>query len=79
MKKIKDIISRIIAVFFSSALAIIGGSAIIAPELELWKSGILAGFAAVASVLQKLSASFLDGTLTVEEIDAAFGAKDTVA
>ena len=36
MKKAQEIAQRILALFLSSALAIVGGSAIIAPELELW-------------------------------------------
>jgi len=75
MKKIQDVGGRIVAVFLSSALAIVGGSAVIAPELEIWKSAILAGFAAVATVVQKLAQASLDGQLTAEEINEAFGAK----
>jgi len=75
MKKAQDILGRIVAVFLSSALAIVGGSALIAPELELWKSAVLAGFTAVATVVQRLAQSSLDGQLTVVEINEAFGAK----
>ena len=75
MKKFQDVGGRIVAVFLSSALAIVGGSAVIAPELELWKSAVLAGFAAVATVVQKLAQASLDGQLTLEEINEAFGAK----
>jgi uncharacterized membrane protein YphA (DoxX/SURF4 family) len=75
MKKAQDIAGRIVAVFLSSALAIVGGSALIAPELELWKSAVLAGFTAVATVVQRLAQSSLDGQLTVVEINEAFGAK----
>ena len=75
MKKFQDVGGRIVAVFLSSALAIVGGSAVIAPELEIWKSAILAGFAAVATVVQKLAQASLDGQLTAEEINEAFGAK----
>ena len=75
MKKMQDVGGRIVAVFLSSALAIVGGSAVIAPELEIWKSAILAGFAAVATVVQKLAQASLDGQLTAEEINEAFGAK----
>lgn len=75
MKKMQDIAGRIVAVFLSSALAIVGGSAFIAPELEIWKSAVLAGFAAVATVVQRLAQASLDGTLSVEEINEAFGAK----
>ena len=75
MKKLQDVGGRIVAVFLSSALAIVGGSAVIAPELELWKSAVLAGFAAVATVVQKLAQASLDGNLSMDEINEAFGAK----
>ena len=75
MKKAQDIAGRIVAVFLSSALAIVGGSAVIAPELEIWKSAVLAGFAACATVIQKLAQYSLDGKLTLEEINESFGAK----
>jgi hypothetical protein len=75
MKKLQDVTGRIVAVFLSSALAIVGGSAVIAPELEIWKSAVLAGFAAVATVVQKLAQASLDGSLSMEEINDAFGAK----
>jgi hypothetical protein len=75
MKKAQDIAGRIVAVFLSSALAIVGGSAVIAPELEIWKSAVLAGFAACATVVQKLAQYSLDGKLTLEEINESFGAK----
>jgi hypothetical protein len=75
MKKFQDVAGRIVAVFLSSALAIIGGSAVIAPELPIYKSAILAGFAAVATVVQKLAQASLDGNLSMEEINDAFGVK----
>jgi hypothetical protein len=75
MKKFQDVAGRIVAVFMSSALAIVGGSAILAPELAIWKSACLAGFAATASVIQKLAAASLDGNLSMDEINDAFGAK----
>ena len=75
MKKFQDVAGRIVAVFLSSALAIVGGSAVIAPELQIWKSAVLAGFAACATVVQKMAQSSLDGNLTMDEINDAFGAK----
>jgi tape measure domain-containing protein len=36
---------------------------------------VLAGFAACATVIQKLAQASLDGKLTMEEINSAFGAK----
>ena len=74
MEKAKNILSRIVALFLSSALAIITGSAIIG-GIPLWKSAALAGFTAVASVVEKLAKSSVDGVLTKSEIDEAFGGK----
>lgn len=73
--KAQHVAGRTLALFVSSALAIIGGSAIIAPELEIWKSAVLAGFAAVAQVLQRVAQAAIDGTLTYDEIDDAFKGK----
>jgi hypothetical protein len=75
MKKLQDVAGRIVAVFLSSALAIVGGSAILAPELSVFKAASLAGFAACAAVIQRLASSSLDGNLTMDEINDAFGAK----
>lgn len=73
MKLAKEIVSRIVALFLSSALAIVGGASVLAPELELWKSAALSGLAAAFQVIQKLATSFYDdGKLTREEINAAF-------
>jgi len=72
---LKDVFGRIVALFLVSALGIVTGAAMIAPELELWKSAILAGFSATASVVQKLAQASLDGKLTAEEVDDAFGIK----
>lgn len=76
MNKFKDIGGRIAALFVSSALGIITGSAIIAPELEVWKSAALAGFVAVAGVVEKLAKASLDGKLTMAEIDDAFSLRE---
>jgi hypothetical protein len=75
MKKLQDVAGRIVAVFLSSALAIVGGSAILAPELSVFKAAALAGFAATAAVIQRLASASLDGNLTMDEINDAFGAK----
>lgn len=77
MNKFKDIGGRIAALFVSSALGIITGSAIIAPALEVWKSAALAGFVAVAGVVEKLAKASIDGKLTKEEIDNAFALRDS--
>jgi hypothetical protein len=70
MDKLKNIIFRIFALFGSSALAAVAGGAIIG--VELWKSAALAGVMACAQVVEKLLRFSVDGTLTKEEIEAAF-------
>ena len=75
-QKALDIGGRIFALFLSSSLAIVTGAAIFAPELELWKTAALAGFAAVANVVEKLARAGVDGSLTRNEISKAFGGKD---
>ena len=72
MKKAQEIAQRIVALFLSSALGIITGSAIIG-GIPVWKSAALAGFTAVAGVAEKLARASVDGVLTKHEIDEAFG------
>jgi len=72
MKKIQDLAQRIMALFLSSALAIITGSALIG-GIPVWKSAALAGFTAIAKVVESLAKASIDGTLTKSEIDGAFG------
>ena len=68
MKKMQELAQRIT----SSALAIITGSAIIG-GIPVWKSAALAGFTAIAKVVESLAKASIDGNLTKAEIDAAFG------
>lgn len=72
---IRDVIGRMIALFLTSAAGVITGAAVFAPEVSVAKSCLLAGCAACIQVLQKLAASSLDGSLSRDEIDAAFGIK----
>ena len=44
-------------------------------DVSVATSCLLAGSAAVVQVLQKLAAASIDGNLTKDEIDAAFGIK----
>lgn len=74
MKKAQDIGGRIIALFLTNALGVITGAAVIAPDLEVWKSACIAGAVSVFKVAESLAKSSIDGTLSKEEIDAAFGA-----
>lgn len=74
MKKVQDIGGRIIALFLTNALGVITGAAVIAPDLEVWKSACIAGAVSVFKVAESLDKSSIDGVLTKDEIDAAFGA-----
>jgi len=74
MKKMQDIAARILALFLTNALGVVTGAAVIAPELEIWKSALLAGAVSVFKVVESLARASVDGTLTRDEIDAAFGA-----
>jgi hypothetical protein len=71
MKKAQEIIQRIISLFLASALPIITGSAVIG-GIPIWKAATLAGFSAVAQVIEKLARASIDGDLTAEEIKEAF-------
>lgn len=75
MKLAKDILGRMIALFIASATGVITGAAVFAPELEVWKSAALAGASAIAMVAQRLATSALDGSITVDEVNNAFGVK----
>jgi hypothetical protein len=74
---IKDVAVRLVALFVSSALGIITGSAVIQAFTEtsvpIWFQALQAGGAAVALVVYDLAKALNDGKLTQEEIDAAFG------
>lgn len=54
-------------------MAVVGGASIIDSSISPATAALLAGISAVAQVLQKLAAGFMDdGKLSAEEIDAAF-------
>jgi len=74
MKKVQDITGRIVALFLTNALGVITGAAVIAPDLEVWKSACIAGAVSVFKVVESLAKASIDGTLSKDEIDAAFGA-----
>lgn len=74
MKKAQDIAGRIVALFLTNALGVITGAAVIAPEMALWKSAAIAGAVSVFKVVESLARASIDGVLTKDEIDAAFGA-----
>jgi len=74
MNKAKDIAGRIVALFLTNALGVVTGASIIAPELEVWKSALIAGAVSIFKVAESLAKASIDGVLTRDEIDAAFGA-----
>ena len=74
MKKAQDIFGRIVATFLTSALGIIGGASLLG-DISMAKAAALAGFAAVAQVVERLARASLDGKLTMAEINEAFTGK----
>jgi hypothetical protein len=80
LKIAKDIANRVVALFLVSSLGIITGSSVINainPEqsMPLWYAAALAGFTAVADVISKLARASLDGNISKEDVDLAFGVK----
>lgn len=72
---LKDVLGRMVALFLTSAAGVVTGAAVFAPNVSVGTSCLLAGSAACVQVLQKLAAASLDGNLTKDEVDAAFGIK----
>ena len=71
MKKVQDILSRMVAVFTVGALGTLGAGAIMG--VETWVALAMAGLLAVASVAERLAREYLDdGKLTLDEINRAF-------
>lgn len=68
-----DIAQRLIALFVATALPAVTGGALIGVSVA--KSALMAGFLAVAGVLQRLSALSIDGHLSSADINEAFGGK----
>lgn len=72
--KTLDLGQRLVSLFIASALPIITGGAILG--VDVVKSAGVAGLTALFGVVQKLAAASVDGTLTADEVTAAFGTKD---
>ena len=78
MQVVKDVATRLVALFVSSSLGIITGTGVIQAftdkvDIPMWFQALQAGGAAVALVVYDLSKSLSDGKLTKDEIDKAFG------
>lgn len=73
--KLKQISTRIIAVFSASGLSVIGAGTL--AGVELWQAVLMAGIGGVASVVEGLSRAYLDdGRLTNTEVDEVFNSVD---
>jgi len=71
MEKVRDILSRMVAVFLVGALGTLGAGAVMG--VETWVALSMAGLLAVASVAERLAREYLDdGKLTLDEINGAF-------
>ena len=71
MKNINNILMRIVAVFASSGLSVIGAGSLFG--LDVITAAMMAGLLGVATVVESLARSFLDdGKLTSAEINEAF-------
>jgi archaellum component FlaG (FlaF/FlaG flagellin family) len=75
MKNLKNISMRMVAVFASSGLSVIGAGSLFG--LEPLIAACIAGTLGVATVVESLARSFLDdGKLTTAEINEAFSKVD---
>jgi hypothetical protein len=76
LKKAKSILGRMVAVIIATGLGTIGAGSLVG--LAVWKTAGLAALMGVAVVSEELARSYLvDGSLTNDEIDAAFAKVDT--
>lgn len=75
MESLKQIVTRILAVFAASGLSVVGAGAI--AGVELWKAVMMAGVAGVATVIEGLARAYMDdGKLTAAEINQVFNKVD---
>lgn len=78
---LKDVATRLIALFVSSALGIITGSSVIDAfvsnvSVPMWYKALQAGGASVALVVYDLAKALNDGKLESHEVNQAFGIKE---
>lgn len=75
MKNLNNILMRMIAVFASSGLSVIGAGSLFG--LDVLTAAMMAGLLGVATVVESLARAFLDdGKLTSAEINEAFSKVD---
>jgi hypothetical protein len=78
MATFKNVMMRIFAVIAAEALGVIGAGSLVG--IEVWQAAVLAGALGAARVLEALARFFLnDGSLTADEINAAFAKVDKKA
>jgi len=78
METFKNVMMRIGAVIAAEALGVIGAGSLVG--IEVWQAATLAGALGAARVLEALARFFLnDGSLTADEINAAFAKVDKKA
>ena len=75
MDTFKNVMMRIFAVIAAESLGVIGAGSLVG--IEVWQAATLAGALGAARVLEALARFYLaDGSLTSEEINAAFAKVD---
>jgi hypothetical protein len=78
MATLKNVLMRIVAVIAAEALGVIGAGSLVG--IETWKAAVLAGALGAATVVEALARFFLaDGSLSADEINAAFAKVDKKA
>ena len=69
-----NLIKRIIAVFASTALPVLGAGSLVG--IDVAKAAAMAGIGGVATVIEKLARAYVqDGDLSEEDINSAFASK----
>ncbi len=69
-----NLIKRIIAVFASTALPVLGAGSLVG--IDVAKAAAMAGIGGVATVIEKLARAYVqDGDLSEEDINGAFASK----
>lgn len=75
MKRLKDVLTRILATFAATALGTLGAGTI--AGVEVGKAIFMAGIGGVATVVENLARAYLkDGELSDEDVNRAFAEVD---
>lgn len=78
MDTLKNVMMRILAVIAAESLGVIGAGSLVG--IEVWQAAVLAGALGAARVVEALARFYLaDGSLTPDEINAAFAKVDKKA